>query len=152
MTIEANKAVVRRLHDVWNTGDLSQITEIFHADFAGHWPRSSRLPERRGLDDVRAGITATRTAFPDWYEDVVDMIAEGDRVVTRYVSTGTHRGETWGIAPTGKRLTLHEISIYRIADGKVIEQWCAIDELDRLQQLGVLPPRPRTTVATGDAQ
>lgn len=141
MSIERNKAVVRRLHDLWNTGDLAVIPEIFHPDFAGHWPPSSRRPERRGLDEVRAGIVSTRTAFPDWFEHVVDMVAEGDRVATRYVSTGTHRGEFWGVPPTGTRVTVHEMSVYRIADGKVIEQWCSIDELARLTQLGIVERR-----------
>lgn len=143
MSAEQNKDVVRRLHDLWNTGDLSQIQNVFSADFVGHWPRSSRLPERRGLGAVRAGIVNTRTAFPDWYEHVEEMIAEGDRVVTRYTSTGTHQGDFWGIAATGKRITVHEVSIYRVARGKVVEQWCWIDELDRLQQLGALPSRPQ---------
>jgi steroid delta-isomerase-like uncharacterized protein len=141
MSIERNKEVVRRLHDLWNTGDLAVIPEIFHPDFAGHWPPSSRRPERRGLDEVRAGIVSTRTAFPDWFERVVDMVAEGDRVATRYVSTGTHRGEFWGVPPTGTRVTVHEMSVYRIADGKVIEQWCSIDELARLTQLGIVERR-----------
>jgi steroid delta-isomerase-like uncharacterized protein len=144
MTIEANKGVVRRLHELWNTGDVAKIPEIFHPDFAGHWPPSSRKPERRGLDEVRAGLLNTRAAFPDWHEHVVDMVAEGDRVVTRYVSTGTHRGDFWGLPPTGARVTVHEMSIYRIAGGKVIEQWCSIDELDRLMQLGAVPRRAKT--------
>jgi steroid delta-isomerase-like uncharacterized protein len=142
MTIETNKAAVRRLHELWNSGDVASIPEIFHPDFAGHWPPSSRKPERRGLDEVRAGLLSTRTAFPDWHEHVVDMVAEGDRVVTRYVSTGTHRGDFWGLPPTGVRVTVHEMSIYRIAAGKVIEQWCSIDELERLIQLGAVPRRP----------
>jgi steroid delta-isomerase-like uncharacterized protein len=144
VTIEANKEVVRRLHELWNTGDVAKIPEVFHPDFAGHWPPSSRKPERRGLDEVRAGLLSTRTAFPDWHEHVVDMVAEGDRVVTRYVSTGTHRGDFWGLPPTGTRITVHEMSIYRIAGGKVVEQWCSIDELDRLMQLGAVPGRPKT--------
>src|SRR5947207_13205134 len=77
MSIEENKAIVRRLHDLWNKGDLALIPEVFHPDFAGHWPPSSRKPERRGLDEVRAGIISTRTAFPDWFEDVVDMVRGG---------------------------------------------------------------------------
>lgn len=71
----------------------------------------------------------------------MDLLAEGDRVVTRYLSTGTHRGPFWGLAPTGILITVHEMSIYRIADGKVIEQWCCIDELDRLTQLGAATRR-----------
>ena len=60
-------------------------------------------------------------------------------MVTRDTSTGTHRGGFWGVAPTGRGITVHEVSIYRVAGGKVVEPWCGIAELDRLQQLGALP-------------
>lgn len=143
MSLEENKAIVRRLHEIWNTGDLAQVPAVFGEEFAAHYPLSSQVPERRGLDGLRAGLTRTRTAFPDWHEHVEDIVAEGDRVVTRYTSTGTHRGDFWGIAPTGRRITVHEMSVYRIAGGKVVEQWCYIDEMHRLQQLGALPPRPQ---------
>ena len=86
-----------------------------------------------------SGDTAIKAAFPDWSEDVEEMITEGNRVVTRYTSRGTHRGEFKGIAPTGRSIAVREISIYRVAKGKVVEQWCLLDELDRLQQLGAWP-------------
>jgi len=143
-SVEKNKELVRRLHELWNSGEEAQIPEVFHPDFSGHWPRSSRKPERRGLAEVRAGLLNTRSAFPDWHETIVDMVAEGDRVATRYISTGTHRGEFWGIAPTGIKVTVHEMSIYRIAENRVIEQWCCIDELDRLIQLGAVERRSQS--------
>lgn len=134
---DAHIALVRRLHQLWNTGDLSVAAEIYHPDFIAHWPAASETPERRGVDGVRYGVERIRTAFPDWSEAIADIFGAGDRVVSRYVSTGTHRGPFWGVEPTGRRIELHEISIYRIADGRVIEQWCQFDELDRLTQLGV---------------
>ena len=129
------RAVVRRLHEIWTTGDLAAVDDVYAPSFVGHFPRSSHLPERRGRDGVREGIRRIKAAFPDWREDVEEMITEGSRVVTRYTSRGTHRGEFRGIPPTGRAVIVPEISVYRVADGKVAEQWCLLDELDRLQQL-----------------
>ena len=140
------RAVVRRLHDIWNSGDLAAVDEVYAEDFVGHFPPSSHLPDRRGRDGAREGIRRAKTAFPDWHEAVEAMVTEGNLVVTRYTSTGTHLGEFRGLpglAPTGRKITVPEISIYRVARGRVAEQWCLLDELGRLQQLGatVEPPR-----------
>jgi steroid delta-isomerase-like uncharacterized protein len=134
-----NRALVRRLHDLWNTGDLEAIGEVYSPDFVAHFPPSSELPERRGLDGIRRGITRIRSAFPDWCEHVHELLAEGAHVASRYTSRGTHRGVFGGIPPTGRTITVPEISIFRISGGKVVEQWCMVDELARLQQLGALP-------------
>jgi steroid delta-isomerase-like uncharacterized protein len=130
------RAVVRRLHEIWNTGDVAAVDTVYAEDFVGHFPPSSHLPERRGRDGAREGIARARTAFPDWYESIDAMIVEGNTVVTRYTSTGTHRGDFRGIRPTGAKITVPEISIYRVARGQVAEQWCLLDDLGRLQQLG----------------
>lgn len=134
--------VVRALHDVWTTGDVDRAADVYAEDFVAHFPPSGEMPERRGLDGVRRGIQRIKAAFPDWREDVDDMVTEGHRVVTRYTSRGTHRGTFWGIPPSGRRVELPEISIHRIARGKVVEQWCAFDELTRMQQLGATLTRP----------
>jgi steroid delta-isomerase-like uncharacterized protein len=140
------RVIVRRLHDIWNTGDLAAVEAVYAEDFVGHFPPSSHLPDRRGRDGAREGIRRAKTAFPDWHEHVEAMVTEGNTVVTRYTSTGTHLGEFRGLpglAPTGRKIAVPEISIYRVANGKVAEQWCLLDELGRLQQLGgaVHPPR-----------
>lgn len=77
-----------------------------------------------------------RISFPDWNEKVDDVIAEGDRVVVRFTSTGTHLGEFEGIAPTGKKVRIQEVAIFRLADGKIVEQWGVPDLHGLLQQLG----------------
>ena len=128
---------VRALHALWNSGDLENIPAIYHPDFIAHWPASSETPARRGHDGVVYGIERIRTAFPDWTETVQDLIGQDNKVVTRYVSTGTHAGEFWGLAPTQRRIEIEEVSIYRFCDGLIIEQWCLCDELARLRQLGV---------------
>ena len=68
---------------------------------------------------------------------MVDIFGSGDRVASRYVSTGTHKGAFWGIDPTERRIEIQEILIFRIADDRIVEQWCMFDDLARLQQLGV---------------
>jgi steroid delta-isomerase-like uncharacterized protein len=129
--------LIHSLHEIWNTGNLALIDNVYAPDFLAHWPASSEVPERRGIEGVRFGVTRIRTAFPDWHERVLDVFGSADRVASRYVSTGTHRGTFWGIEPTGRRIEIEEISIFRIAGGRVAEQWCMFDELARLQQLGV---------------
>jgi len=134
------KALIRRLHELWTSGELTALEEVYATDFVGHFPSSSHLPERRGIDGVRESIRSIKAAFPDWREDIEDILAEGSRVVTRYTSRGTHRGVFRGIAATGRAVTVPEISIYRLTEGRVAEQWCLVDELGRLQQLGASPP------------
>lgn len=129
--------LVRALHGIWNTGDLDRIEQVYAPDFAAHWPPSSEVPERRGLEGVVFGVKRIREAFPDWHEDVLDVFGQDDRVASRYVSTGTHLGRFWGLEPTGRRITIHEQSIYRIENGRIAEQWCMFDDLGRLKQLGV---------------
>jgi predicted ester cyclase len=129
--------LARAVHDIWNTGDVARIPDIYHHDYVAHWPASSETPERRGLEGVRYGVLRIRSAFPDWREEIEDLFGEGDKVCVRYVSTGTHLGMFWGLAPTGRALRIQEMSIYRIAEGRIIEQWCLFDELARLQQIGV---------------
>jgi steroid delta-isomerase-like uncharacterized protein len=135
----SNIDLVTALHHIWNSGDLVLIDRVYAQDFLAHWPASSEVPERRGIHGIRFGVERIRTAFPDWHEQVLDIFGAGDRVASRYVSTGTHRGTFWGIAPTGRRIEIQEMSIFRIADDRIVEQWCMFDELARLQQLGVGP-------------
>lgn len=127
MSIEANKAVVSRLwEEVWNQNNLSVCDEIFDAEYAAH---------EKGFAPV------LRAAFPDIHFVVEDMIAEGDKVVSRYTITGTHQGEFMGIPPTGKRVKLTTIWIHRLADGRIVEgrDWGEFDRLSMLEQLGAFP-------------
>jgi len=138
-----NIDLVNALHHIWNSGDLSLVDRVYASDFLAHWPASSEVPERRGIDGIRFGVDRIRTAFPDWHKQVLDIFGSGDRVASRYVSTGTHQGKFWGIAPTGRRIAIQEMSIFRIADERIVEQWCMFDDLARLQQLGVGPEHLR---------
>ena len=116
--------LAKRLHRLWNTGDLSAIPDLYAPDFIGHFPKGSPLGELNGHTGVKNAIERVRRAFPDWTETVEDVIVEGDKVVTRYVSTGVHKDPFFDLAPTGKRASFDEISIFRVENGLVAEQWC----------------------------
>ena len=131
--LQRNKDVVLRAHhEVWNQGNYDVIPEIYSEDYQCHFICGL---ETEGQDGVHEFISGHRKAFPDWTEKVVDIVAEGDRVVTRYISTGTHLGEFQGIAPTGRKTTISEVSIHRVNNGKIVEQWGFPDGLSHMQQL-----------------
>ena len=119
--LENNKALVRRQHEeVWNKGNLEVVDEIYTSDFICHFLAG---PEWRGLKGVKRKVKRQRAAFPDWNEEIEDIIAEGDKVVTRFTSRGTHKGKFMGIPRTGKKVKISEVAVFRIADGKIVEQW-----------------------------
>jgi steroid delta-isomerase-like uncharacterized protein len=89
--------------------------------------------------DLTAIMQMQRTAVPDVQIRVLDLIAEGDKVVARIEATGTHLGEWQGIPPTGKRFTISGMTMRRIADGKIVERWDNLDWLGVMQQLGLIP-------------
>lgn len=135
--VEENKALVRRAHEaVWSQGDLAAIGEIWAADFLGHAPVG---PDWRGREALEEHVRAHRSTFPDWKEEVQEVIAEGDRVAAWWISTGTDRGGFRGNPPTGRSVRIREFGFYRIADGRIVEQWVLADVLSLQQQLGLVP-------------
>jgi predicted ester cyclase len=124
---EENKAMLRRLVEAINTGDMDVVDELFAPELAGQ---------------AKQGFTAFRSAFPDWREEIVDVVAEGDKVVGRFKCSGTHRGEMMGIPPTGRRQEVDEVYFLRVENGKFVEFWGLEDNMTRMRQLGLLPPRP----------
>jgi len=138
MSTEANKALVRRLiEEAWNQGNPDVIDELVSLDYVLHID----APGPPGREGYKRDVLMHRTAFPDLRFTIEDMVAEGDKVVLRATLRGTHRGEYIGIAPTGKQITLTAISIRRITDGQIAEEWVEMDMLGLMQQLGVAPPR-----------
>jgi predicted ester cyclase len=91
-------------------------------------PKGWDVSEFTGHSGVGEAINTLRAAFSEWTEIIEDMIVEDDKVVTRYVSTGMHTGSFIGIAPTGTHIRLDEISIYRLQNSLVAEQWCLTDQ------------------------
>ncbi len=136
--LEENKASVRlAFEEGWNKGNLTTVDEDVATNYVLHDPFSGEV---KGPEGYKQYVKMYRNAFPDLHFTIEDQIAEGDKVVTRWTCTGTHRGELMGIAPTGKLGTVTGIFIDRIAGGKAVETWAAWDALGMLQQLGVVPP------------
>jgi len=119
--------MLRRLVDAHNAGNMDVMDELFTPELA---------------EQAKQGFTAFRSAFPDWREEIVDMVAEGDQVVGRFKCSGTHRGEMMGIAPTGRHMEVDEVYFLRVEDGMFVEFWGLEVNLTRMRQLGLLPPRP----------
>ena len=131
---EEGKRLYRRLaEEVLNGKNLSVVDELLAADFAEHAGGQRR---QVGIEGFKAARRRRNAAFPDWHVVVDDLIAEGEKVVVRATGHGTHTGEFMGVAPTGKRVSVTWIAIYRVADGKLAEHWQNIDDLGLLKQLG----------------
>jgi steroid delta-isomerase-like uncharacterized protein len=130
--LEANKAIVRRhLEEAVNGHRPELWDEIMAEDFVMHNPYA--LPGRAGYREM---ISMMWNAFPDLSVELLDVVAEDDRVVVRYVDTGTHLGEMLGNPPTGRRYTKHGFAMFRIASGRLAETWLQEDDLGYYQQLG----------------
>ncbi len=130
---QKNIDIVLRSHSrIWNMGNYDEIPEIYAEDYKAHFICGMEFSGHEGL---RETVTNHRTAFPDWTEKVVDIIADGDRVVTRYISTATHEGEFQGISATGRKIEINEVSIHRVLNEKIVEQWGFPDGLSHLKQL-----------------
>ncbi|MBN8823755.1 MULTISPECIES: ester cyclase [unclassified Spirosoma] len=130
--LEANRELIRRYHQVWSDGHVSALDSILAPDFVYHFLGGM---EYNGIAGGKNFINSHRTSFPDWKEEIVDMVAENDRIVTRYKSTGTHRGTFNGLDSTGRKIMISETSVYRIANGKLAEQWGFPDVMSLDNQL-----------------
>ncbi|MBI4673689.1 MAG: ester cyclase [Chloroflexi bacterium] len=129
MSAEDNKTIVRGyMEEILNKGNLAAIDNYF--DKEGVYFNGKRI-------EPMQLATFWRRAFPDANLIIEDQIAEGDKVVSRVTMRGTHQGEYYGIAPTGKQVAWTGIAVDRIAGSKVVEMWHEADELGILQQLGV---------------
>jgi steroid delta-isomerase-like uncharacterized protein len=134
---ERNKELVRRVgEEVWNKGNLEIIDEFYSADIVRHFlPDGSEI---QGLDKLRDRIRDHRKAFPDWTEKIELIVAEGDFVAIHFTSTGTNNGSFLGNTSTGKQIHTNDMSIYRIVEGKIVEQWLLPNLLSLNQQLGLI--------------
>lgn len=139
MSTEENKAIVQRWNELfgefWRTGDADVLDEVVAPEFVYHQPLTP--PDIEGFKQF---LPTFRDAFPDMRYTVEDLFAEGDKVADRITWQATHQGELMGILPTGNSVTVTDMHISRIADGKIVERWGQGDNLGLMQQLGVVPP------------
>ena len=138
---ERNKTVVRDLTEhIWNRRALDRIPEFYAPDYVADYRPFA--PVREGHAAIRGMVERAWEAFPDYHEELHEVIAEGSLVVARFTISGTQAGR-WGVLPpTGKRVEFDEIVILELRGGKVVRQRGLPDNLTALRQLGVLPTPP----------
>ena len=138
MSTAENKARVHRFYEeVFNRKNTAALDEFIDPQAVDH---AAPAGAPGGIEGARQFVGMFLTAFPDVRFMVEDLIAEGDQVVARLTQSGTHHGIFLGIPPTGKRVQVTGIEIFRLAGGKIVEHWNSYDDLGLFQQLGVLPP------------
>ncbi len=133
---EENKALARRSWELTDNPD--SLDEVYAPNVVWHNPDQ----EVQGIEEAKQFVSMFKTAFPDMSATVEDVIAEGDKVVTRVTLRGTHQGESEAFGPpTGRQVEGEGITIQRIEGGKIVEEWNSYDNLSLLQQLGLASER-----------
>jgi steroid delta-isomerase-like uncharacterized protein len=135
----SNKATFRRLHDATNSGDAELISKTIDDHVEADVLIRTPLPvEATGAQALKEVFATLHRAFPDLHITVEDLIAEGDKVVSRNSVTGTHHGQYMGLPPTGKTVAYNEILVCRFVNSRIAETWGIVDVFSQMQQLGVI--------------
>jgi steroid delta-isomerase-like uncharacterized protein len=134
-TEAANKLIVERYWDgKWNARNPEILDELQSPDVVYHGPGH----EMRGLQEYKQVYGAYLSAFHDTQAMIEELIAEGDKVMSRVVLTGVHGGDLPDLPATGRSINFTMFTIFRIVDGKIVEEWESYDELSMMQQLGAM--------------
>jgi steroid delta-isomerase-like uncharacterized protein len=133
---EELKATIRRTFDeAYNKGNLDAFDEIYQADSVRHRPP---LPDIVGLQAYKESISELRATYPDLRLTIHEILVDGDSSAVRWTMNGTHTGHGGSFPPTGRQVEFTGITVNRMVDGKIAENWANIDNLGVLQQLGVI--------------
>jgi predicted ester cyclase len=123
ISAEANKKVVKRLVErVINESRIEQLDELF---------------EPSAADRARHDFESFRAAFPDWRMELMEIVAEGQTVVARFICHGTHQGPWQGAAPTGRKMKVDEVFFFRFSNERINSMWGLEDTWKRMRQLGL---------------
>jgi len=132
MSLEENKAIVRRLNEAYNKANTDLLDDLVAPDYVDH---TNKI---QGLESLKQLMKLGHKGVPDWHETIEDIIAEGDKVWILITYTGTHTGEFMGLAPTGKKIKTMAVDIYRIVNGKLAEYWNVTDTVRLFEPQGVI--------------
>ena len=135
---EENKALTRRSWEIVAKASLETLDDALKEVYADTIVMHEPDEDVRGIEGLTQFVSMIRSALPDLRVTLEDDIAEGDKVVSRWRAQGTHQGELMGIAPTGNEVAITGITIHRIEDGKIIEEWENWDHTDLFASLGVV--------------
>ena len=136
---EENKALARRSWEVVTEGSLDTLEDAFAEVYAHNFILHEADEDIVGIEGLTQFVSMIRSAIPDLRVTLEDDIAEGEKVVSRWRAQGTHQGELMGVAPTGNEVAITGITIHRIEDGKIVEEWENWDALGMMQQIGAAP-------------
>jgi steroid delta-isomerase-like uncharacterized protein len=137
MSPDANKQVIRAyVETIFNQRQVERADELVAPDYLDHAALPGQAP---GLPGAKQKWAMYLAGIPDLRVTIEELVAEADRVAVRRSYEGTHQGELLGVPPTGRHVRIGGISIFRLAEGKIAEQWEQLDRLALMQQLGVLP-------------
>jgi len=137
-TPEENAGYIRHgIEEIFNRRNFAVADERFADDVVLHSPAQDEPV--KGRENLKGFIRKIHTAFSDLHVTVEDLVAAGDRVVTRCTTRGTHDGDYFGTPPTGHPVTVSEVQIYRVVDGRIVELWLVFNVLGVLQQIRLIP-------------
>jgi steroid delta-isomerase-like uncharacterized protein len=145
---QENKQVVRQFFELLDRHDTDSIGQLLvsSTNYSFH---IGGMPSPVDWNEHKRLLASVNNAFPDLHHEIVDMVAEGDKVAIRLSVNGTHKEEFQGIPPTGKKLSLDEMGFITIIGGKITEGWISADRMRLLQQIGALPsPSPANSSST----
>ena len=134
MSIEENKAIVLRWFAELDRGNLDVVDELIADDYVDHNPALPNLPA--GREGVRRYVRILKAAFPDAAHTIEDVIAEGDKVMTRVTARGTFLGECIGYQPNGNVIEISGIAVHRVEHGRLVEHWAHADLAGFMHQIG----------------
>jgi steroid delta-isomerase-like uncharacterized protein len=135
-----NKQIVKRFMDeCWSRGNLNTVMELVANNCRYHDPVFPSLTS--GAENLKNHIQTCRNGFPDLMFTIDDTIAERNEVVVHWTANGTHKGQFLGMPPTNKKASVTGTSIFRIENGKIVEEWANWNLMSMLEQLGLAMPQ-----------
>jgi steroid delta-isomerase-like uncharacterized protein len=136
---QQNKQVVRQFFEALNRQDTERMDELVSRN--GYSLHFSGMPPMDWNANKKEFLAPFAKAFPDLHRNIVDMVAEGDKVAVSLNVTGTYKGEFQGIPATGKQVSFTAMDMLTISEGKITEEWATADMMGLMQQIGAIPPR-----------
>ena len=137
MSADQNKTIYRQfIQEVFNKGRLDLIDKLLSESYVYHDAPPGTPNGREGIKQI---VPMFRKAFPDLEITIDDQVAEGDKVSSRTTMRGTHKGEIFGIPPTGKSVAMTGMTMVRVSDGHLVESWVKNDVMGLMNQLGAGP-------------
>jgi steroid delta-isomerase-like uncharacterized protein len=131
-----NKQLIRQHFEAYDQQDTERIGQLLSSsNYSFH---ISGMPPM-DWNGTKQFYAAAWSAFPDLHHDILDIVAEGDKVAVRYNIIGTHKGELQGIPPTGKEVSFSAMDFITLSDGKVAEEWEIADTMELMRQIGAIP-------------